>query len=223
MHDSIGQLLALSKIKLGQLREVAGSTDVITRLQELLDQAVQGVRSLTFQLSPPMLYELGLEAALQWLCKDMHERHGIQVDLRMDSQSNLMDNELSVFLFRAVRELLMNVVSHAQAHRAQVSLCKKGESLHIAIEDRGIGFDPSTLEVFSDRSSRFGLFSIRERLQYFRGEMTIASQPGQGTLKINPTYSLVYSSGFPHIKFREIEAQNQGFPDRRGNSQNYNT
>ena len=146
-----------------------------------------------------MLYELGLEAALQWLCEDMHERHSIKVALRMDSQSNLMDNELSVFLFRAVRELLMNVVRHAQVHKAQVSLRRKGESLHIIVEDRGVGFDPSTLEVFSDRNSRFGLFSIRERLQYFRGEMTIAFQPGQGTLKINPTYSLVYSSGFsPH-------------------------
>jgi len=182
LHDSIGQLLALSKMKLGQLREMAGPTDVITRLQEFLDQAVQKVRSLTFQLSPPMLYELGLEAALQWLCEDMHKRHGIhQVALRMDSQSNLMDNELSVFLFRAVRELLMNVVRHAQVHKVQVSLRRKGESLHIIVEDRGVGFDPATLEVFSDRSSRFGLFSIRERLQYFRGEMTVISQPGQGT------------------------------------------
>jgi len=93
----------------------------------------------------------------------------------------LMDNELSVFLFRAVRELLMNVVRHAQVHKAQVSLRRKDENLHITVEDRGVGFDPATLEVFSDRSSRFGLFSIRERLQYFRGEMTVISQPGQGT------------------------------------------
>ncbi|MEA1963611.1 MAG: response regulator [Candidatus Aerophobetes bacterium] len=181
LHNSLAQLLALSKMKLGQLREGASLIDVITHLQQFLDQAIQEIRSLIYRLSPPMLYELGLEAALEWLCEDIHKRHNIQVDLEIDGQLNLLDNELRFFLFRTVEELLMNVARHAQVRKAQVSLQRKGDSLHVTVEDRGVGFDPAPLDVFSDRGDGFGLFSIRERLRCFKGEMSVTSQPGQGT------------------------------------------
>ena len=184
LHDSVSQLLTLGKIKLGQLEKVTPCPDsaaLLEEIRDLLEQTIEYTRSLTFQLSPSVLHELGLEAALEWLAEYIYKQQGIQINLEVDSQTKPMDQELRVFLFRAVRELLMNVAKHAKTDRAKVSLSREGESIRINVEDAGVGFDTAIIEAPSDTDRGFGLFSILEHLRYLGGKLSIQSKPGQGT------------------------------------------
>ena len=184
LHDSIGQLLALCQIKLGQLEKVIASPNsrpLLKKIGDSIEEIIRYTRSLTHQLSPFILYELGLEAALEWLAEFIYEQQGIQINLAVDSQANPVNEELRIFLFRAVQELLTNVTKHAKTDRAEVSLCRENESIRITIEDVGVGFNTAILDTPSGKDIGFGLFSIRERLRYFEGELSIQSEPGQGT------------------------------------------
>ena len=184
LHDRIGQTLAVTKIKLGELREASASSEVAKALGEIrgfIEQTIQDTRSLTFELSPPVLYELGLEAALAWLINQTREKHGLRIELKDDGQSKPLDNGCRVIVFQAARELLFNIVKHARAHSATVSVRKDDNDIRIDIEDDGIGFDSSELEATEIGSRGFGLFSIRERLRPLGGRMEIHSEPGGGT------------------------------------------
>ena len=184
LHDSIGQLLALCQIKLGQLEKVIASPNsrpLLKKIGDSIEEIIRYTRSLTHQLSPFILYELGLGAALEWLAEFIYEQQGIQINLVVDSQANPVNEELRIFLFRAVQELLTNVTKHAKTDRAEVSLCRENESIRITIEDVGVGFNTAILDTPSRKDIGFGLFSIRERLRYFEGELSIQSEPGQGT------------------------------------------
>ena len=184
LHNSINQLLAASKMKLGELEKVKGPLDSRRLLKEtssLLDKIIQCTRSLSLQVGPPVLYELGLLEALEWLAEKMYKQHGIQIYLEVDSEAKVENEELRVFLFRAVWELLVNVARHAETDRAKVSLYREGVNLCISVKDGGVGFNLDTLEAPSDKNRRSGLFSIRERFSYFEGEFSIQSEPGRGT------------------------------------------
>jgi signal transduction histidine kinase len=184
LHDSVGQLLALGKIKLGQLEKIAPSPHSATLLREirdLLEQTIEYARCLTLQVSPSILHELGLEAALEWLAEYIYKQRGIQINLEIDSQAKPTDEKLRVFLFRAVKELLLNVAKHAKTDKAKLSVHKEHESIRITVEDAGVGFNTTILEAHPDKNRGFGLFSIRENLRYLGGELSIQSKPGRGT------------------------------------------
>jgi len=182
LHDHIGQTLALCKIKLGALRE-STPTNLIESLDEIRDlteQIIRYTRSLTFELSPPILYDLGFEAAVEWLGEEILKEHGILFHFKNDEQTKPLNDEARVLLFQAVRELLVNIAKHAQAREAKVSIQKVGDNIRINIEDDGIGFDTSKIDSYL-RSGCFGLFSIRERLNRMGGYLEIESEPGKGT------------------------------------------
>ena len=184
LHDDVGQLLAASKIKLGALEKSIGRKDVhpsIAEIRRLVEQAIQYVRTLTFELTPPVLYTLGFEAALEWLADRTSEQHGIRCDFETDGQPKVMSEEIQILLFRAVRELLNNTVKHAAARLAKISVEKANGSIRVFIEDDGIGFDPLQMKQDMGRRGGYGLFSIRERLNYLGGTVKIASGPGRGT------------------------------------------
>jgi PAS domain S-box-containing protein len=183
LHDNIGQTLAISKIKLGELRESVSPSLVkpLSEIHELIEETIQYTRSLTFELSPPILYELGFEAAVEWLAEQIQEKHGISVDFEDDLQPKPMEEEIRVLLFKAVSELLTNVVKHAQAHKAKVAIQREGSNIRITVEDDGIGFYiPEANQLAGVHG--FGLFSIRERLRHFGGSLQIQSGPRRGTL-----------------------------------------
>lgn len=184
LHDAIGQLLALCKIKLGELGKVAASSDarpLVEEIKGLLEEIIQYSRSLTLQLGPPIVYELGLEVALEWLAESVHEQQDIRINLEVDSQTKPIDEELRIFLFRAAQELLMNVTKHAKTDKAKVSLGRENENIYLSVEDRGVGFNSDILDTPSGKDRGFGLFSMRERIKYFGGEFSLQSKPGQGT------------------------------------------
>ncbi len=180
LHDNIGQALAMAKIKLGALRGKESSMDLarpVDEIRKLIEQAIQYTRSLIFDLSPPILYELGFEAAVEWLTEQIQEQYGILIDFEDDRQHKPMNEKIRILLFRALKELLINVVKHAQAHKAKVSIRREDNNIRIGVEDDGVGFDTSKMDYFI-KTGAFGLFNIRESM---RGCLEIQSEPGQGT------------------------------------------
>jgi signal transduction histidine kinase len=177
LHDHIGQTLATAKIKLGALAGARGLDDV----RALVDDAIRYTRSLTFELSSPVLYELGLAPALEQLAERMQEKHGLTVSVADDGAAKPLDDKVKVVLFKAVRELLMNVVKHARARQARVVLRQAAGSVEILVEDDGVGFAALAAAAASPESGGFGLFSIREGLRHCGGEFSIRSLGERGT------------------------------------------
>jgi len=185
LHDQVTQNLILFKINLGELREKNLPVELIKPVNEIykhLDQIVGDMRSLTFDLGSPTLYELGLEAAVrEYLHEEIQQKHEIKTEFEDDAQPKPLDEDVCALLYRAVRELLINVVKHAQAQYVKVSIRKDNDNIRINVVDNGIGFKPPTDGLGSDKTAGFGLFSIRERLNYFGGSVEIESKPGEGT------------------------------------------
>lgn len=183
LHDDLQQMLAATKFHAGALQRRLDSDALRQRMAkvlDLLDQSISASRSLTIELSPPILYDAGLPAALNWLARWMRSKHGLQVEVRTDEAANPPAEDVKVFLFQAARELLFNVVKHAGTRRAQVELNRhENGQVQLVVRDNGIGFDASRLREASSRG--FGLFSIRERIELLGGRMEIDSAPGAGT------------------------------------------
>jgi PAS domain S-box-containing protein len=184
VHDNIGQNLAISKIKLESLRKSVSSqglVDCLAEISDLIAQTIESSRTLTFELSPPVLYDLGFEAAVEWLVRRTKERHKLVTDFKSEGQAEPMGHDVRVLLFQAVRELLVNVEKHAKAKKVSVRTRRAQDKLFVTVEDDGVGFD--TAEVASrDYSARgYGLFNIRERLGHIGGRVDIESRPRRGT------------------------------------------
>ncbi len=184
LHDHIAQLLVLAKAKFEKIQESAlyrSFAKPMEEIRKLMDESIRYTRSLVFELSPPILYDLGFEPAMEWLAEHMQQQYGLAVEVEDDGQPKTLNNELRVVLFRAVRELLFNVLKHAQASCARVCMQRDGDSLRVTVEDNGVGFDPEKVAASSGKMAGFGLFSIREGLNYFGGAMEIKSPPGEST------------------------------------------
>jgi PAS domain S-box-containing protein len=211
LHDHLQQLLAAAKYRLAivrkckdeSVRESAGEVD------RLLAEAVAASRSLTAELSPPILHEAGLVPALHWLARWMADRHGLAVKVQTDGDHSSFADDVKVLLFESVRELLFNVVKHAQVSEATVQVratpapgqsplpdggqgvpdvaphgpIATPEYIQIIVSDRGVGFDSGLIRPGGSTGALggFGLFSIRERLELMGGRMDIDSRPGRGS------------------------------------------
>jgi signal transduction histidine kinase len=183
IHDSIGQFLAICKLKLDVVASRVHEGDVSLVLdgaRKLLTDVIAQTRSLTFQLSPAILYDVGLEAAVDELCTEMEKGHGLGITFHDDGAPKPITEDAMVLLFRAVRELLFNVVKHAHAKSVRVFIERRESRVMVRVEDDGVGF---SLDGDGSRKGAkgFGLFSIRQRLQNLGGDMDLASGPGQGT------------------------------------------
>lgn len=185
LHDHITQNLVLFKINLGGLRErelPQGLIEPVDEIYKYLDQMIEDMRSLTFDLGSPTLYELGLEAAVrEYLTEEIQDKYGIKAEFEDDAQPKSLDDDVSALVYRAVRELLINVVKHAQARHVKVSIRTDGGHLCVNVIDDGVGFKPPAEAFGSGKNVGFGLFSIRERLSCLGGKVEIESEPGMGT------------------------------------------
>lgn len=184
LHDGIGQTLALIQIKMGELRAAATSTpfsEALKEIYQLIDQMAQQSQSLTFELSPPVLYELGFDAAVEWLARQMRRQYDLQVVVEDDGSLKALDEDMRVMLFRALRELLVNVTKHAQANLVTISTWREEDQVFVAVADDGIGFAPAQLGAYKYSTSGFGLFNLQERITHLNGSVQIKSAPGHGT------------------------------------------
>jgi signal transduction histidine kinase len=182
LHDHIGQALAFIKMKVSLFQGNAvfcGFEDSLAEILTLLDQTISYTRNLTFELSPPVLYELGLTPAIEWLAESLERRHGLRTVVRTTGLHPALPDDLKVVLFKSVQEALNNVTAHAAATEAAVTVSVGSETVTIQVRDNGKGFNPDT--VIASDGHHFGLFSIRERLGYLGGSLKIDSTPGNGT------------------------------------------
>ena len=184
LHDHIGQLLLLGRIKLGSLAgcEMPEAVrKIIDETSKLIDQATQDAHSLTVQLNPPILAVTGLEAALEWLGRQMRGDYGLEVDFRADQNLKPLSDELASVMYQCARELLINVARHARTDRARLEVSRNGEMYQLEVSDRGVGFDPALIAQSAVEDCHFGLFSIQLRVERVGGSVRIHSAPGEGS------------------------------------------
>jgi len=183
LHDHIGQALAVIRARLRQMQDNAmfsGTEKDIEDTLELLDKTIQSARTLTFDISPPVLYDLGLEPALQWLCRQFEKKHGLRAEMTSEGSGPPLPDDIQVTVFRSVQELLLNAAKHAHASSVQVHLARLPAALRVDVRDDGAGFDVTREAASSEEHGGFGLFSIRERLKVLGGALGVSSSPGRG-------------------------------------------
>jgi PAS domain S-box-containing protein len=199
LHDEIGQTLALLRMKFGSFAGAWRSKSrkqSIQQIRNLLEKVIYQAHTLTFELSPPILHQLGLEAAVEWAGENIGHDYGIDFTFNDDGSNKPLDTDLKTLVFGCVRELMINTAKHAKAKRLSVSIAREGEQILMTINDDGIGFDFSLQERQSNLAG-FGLFSIRERLTSIGGTFELRSEPGRGTrvtLSV-PSKEVIPSSG----------------------------
>jgi PAS domain S-box-containing protein len=187
LHDYLAQSLTATRMNLSRTGKFFtgsnGNSDlkkVLDDVQTDLNNSINYTRTLIGELSPRVLYDLGLPAALGWLGEQMG-RHGLSVEVDGPrDEFSLAEND-AIFLFQCVRELLWNVVKHGDTDRATIAYGRDGNRVSLAVVDNGKGFDPLAVHTDGNGGGQFGLFSIRERVELRGGHVEINSAPGVGT------------------------------------------
>ena len=184
LHDGPCQQLAVCLLKMETLRSSLQAVDErsVVEVCQIIHQTVRDLRNLTFDLSPPTLYLVGLEAAIEELLKEeLRDKHEILYDFKRAHVSGLLGDDLRALLFQSVRELLNNTVKYAQAKKVTVETRRNDNGVEVIVEDDGIGFDMSVIGSAVSKTGGYGLFSMRERLTHIGGQLDIRSHPGQGS------------------------------------------
>ena len=185
IHDSLGQMLSVVKLRLTALhREADGRVPIAGALAELLlliDQLIQQARSLTFDLYPAMLDDLGLVPTLNWYRTQFGNQTGIRVEIIEFGQALILPTPVVTYLFRAVKELLHNVAKHARAKEVVLSVYWQRPGVRIVVVDDGCGVETSQLSEHGPPPGGLGLVGIRERIASLGGKFVFESWPGRGT------------------------------------------
>ena len=189
LHDHLQHLLVLGKLKIGQGKRSSqpdpALTEVMRQVDDVLSDALRYTRTLVAELSPSVLRDHGLPAALKWLGEYM-QKLSLHVTVNVPEQLELvLPEDQAVLLFQSVRELLINASKYAGTGEAAVTLEYRDEQLRIEVRDQGSGFDVNAAGAGAPTgagSSKFGLFSIRERMTALGGSFDVQSSPGGGTI-----------------------------------------
>lgn len=184
LHDNLGQSLAMAKIKItGIMKDISDETlrEKLKAIENDISYAVKETRSLTYELSPPVLHELGFIIALQWRLDKFSDESGIQVEYDHNVDEIKLRDEQEILLFRSTDEILKNILKHAKATRVHVLAEASKYAFVVRIKDNGVGFDTSILNPQKRHKDSFGLFSIKERLEYLGGVLDIQSKNQVGT------------------------------------------
>lgn len=191
LHDDVGQMLSLTQMRLDEARQslkqpqvgarvsIKEAAESLDRAHELLEQAIARARGLTCELSPPILYELGCEAAIEWLVEQTRGRCNIDIAFESDRAAKPLGEQRSIVLFQVLRELLANCLKHSRATRAVVRVARVGDEIQVEVTDNGVGFTPGLGT--TGQSNSFGLFNVRERLRHEGGQLHIDAAPGKGS------------------------------------------
>jgi signal transduction histidine kinase len=177
LHDEAGQALFAAQLSLTELERKADPSlgGDVRGIADVINQVGEQLRSLSHELRPTILDDLGLVPALEFLAQGVKKRAGIAVRVSSSIQGRL-PSSMEVALFRAVQEGLTNVARHSNATQAEVALEQKGQTIFCTVSDTGVGFDVDKRSV-----GALGLIGIRERLNSVGGTLEIRSQPNQGT------------------------------------------
>jgi PAS domain S-box-containing protein len=183
LHDNVTQNLVGSQIKLSLLQKLGATSAqqaIIDEVRDLIARTEEDTRLLTFELCPPMLYELGIVAAIDWLVEEFEDHNDIECESSDDGLPKPLKDEVRGLLFATVRELLRNVARHSSARHVDVTVVRQNHEVRVTVEDDGVGFDASEAVRLDAKSGGFGLFGIRERLRYLGGRLRVDSALGEG-------------------------------------------
>jgi PAS domain S-box-containing protein len=184
LHDYLAQLLVVVRMKLRQaashISEIK-TTALLKEADQAISESLNYTRSLVAELAPPALQEFGLLEGFGWLAEQM-QPHGLSVSVVTSVPRVDLADDQAVLVFQSARELLFNVLKHAGVGKAELLVERQGDGeLAITVIDRGKGFDPSTLTGIGDDSKRFGIFSVRERMEAIGGRLILQSTRHEGT------------------------------------------
>ncbi len=183
LHDRVIQHMAISKIKIEKFFNTINCDATEEPKEEilaLLDKVIGDARSILFEISPPIINLLGFGEAVKWLVEKFSTSTRIPCDVRLDDVDEHLEEEVQIMLFQAVRELLNNIAKHSEAGRVDLCMNRENGNIKLQVEDDGVGFDPDKVGIRTDTLSGFGLFSIRERVNFIGGRLEIQSSPGKG-------------------------------------------
>jgi PAS domain S-box-containing protein len=177
LHDTFGQVLFQARMKLDR---PPLNDQTISELRTILDETKKKVNALTYELSPLAFREMGLRTALKWLIENLKQRYGLRVRMTGDASDSPIEGRVGTVLFWSVREILINVAKHAETDFASLSVRHFDHDVEVSIRDLGKGFNLDD-QPGHVRNGHFGLFSVRERLEYVGGSINIRSVAGKGT------------------------------------------
>jgi signal transduction histidine kinase/CheY-like chemotaxis protein len=193
LHDDLQQLLVSAKMRMRLLQTGSGNGRGMDEVTDLIDAAINSSRLLTSQISPPLLEDAGLEAGLRWLVRFMQEHHKLRVDLEVSLGSEPMDLSDRDFLFQAARELLLNIVKHANVRSARLQASARHRRAVLEVMDQGSGFDPDLLK---GDGEPMGLRTLWERVRLLGGTLIVDTHPGDGCrIRLNLPLEQVEESG----------------------------
>ncbi len=184
LHDKLGQYLALANFKTNELNKLTKNDKnkkIIAEITSFIDDAIKESRDITYELSPPVLYEMGLIPAISWKLDEIEKNNKIKTSLVNQSKSYEFGKREQIILYRGINELLQNVLKHSEAENVNVSFRLLTNVCRITVTDNGIGFDLEAMREKAVSQKKFGIFSIIERIKYIDGEVNIDSVPKKGT------------------------------------------
>jgi signal transduction histidine kinase len=188
LHDDTVQVLSACVIALDRVRRQveAGESEraavTLSEVSQLIAEAVDRTRRMTFELRPAVLWHHGLEAALKQLVSTLESETGISTRLDVEASAARLDATLETIAFRSIAELVANVRSHSGAKHLSVSVTSDREQLYAVVEDDGRGFDVELALTRARATNHLGLEALTERVDAAGGEVVVSSTPGTGTL-----------------------------------------
>jgi PAS domain S-box-containing protein len=184
LHAQIGQALSAVKVNLEVLQRQIGEPAHLGRVRESIAavrNAVHQVQTLSFELRPSLLDDLGLASAVEEYCRRRCDAAGLALALALAAERPVA-REVETACFRILQEAITNVVRHARASEVWVELRTDAEGVRLTVRDNGVGFDSCALEAHPTAEHRLGLLAMSERARGVGGEVAIDSQPGRGTI-----------------------------------------
>lgn len=184
IHDNLSQALVISKMRLNELLNQASQkrfSDEVRTVVNLVSEALENSRKITYDLSPPVLYELGLVEALEWLAEKVGRDYELEVSFHSEIEDIMLPESKLILVYRAVQEVLNNVVKHAHATKVNLNIIKEDHKrFMICVKDNGVGFEKHEATVKS-MAGGFGLFAVKERIENLSGNFEIHSEKEKGT------------------------------------------
>jgi signal transduction histidine kinase len=183
LHDQIGQALTAIQISLQAAKSTpdGGTASIVEDCLAIIDESLELVHDLSFDLRPSLLDDLGLGAALRWYVERATARADLFTCLNVDALGGRFSSEVETACFRIAQESLTNVVRHASARTVSVTLAQKEDCLKLIVQDDGVGFDVHEAMDRKGPNTSLGLQGIRERASAVGGIVGIKSSPGSGT------------------------------------------
>ncbi|WP_435414953.1 PAS domain S-box protein [Polaribacter aestuariivivens] len=184
IHDHLSQSLVISKMRISELQKNASLKNISEDLDFVnkhISEALENSRKITYELSPPVLYQLGLLETLEWMSDDIQEKYDITVHFTSNTTHLELSEFKSILIYRCVQEVITNIIKYAKATEIKLQLNKNEETITIIVKDNGVGFDTAILKNTMSTEGGFGLFAVRERIRNLNGELQITSEKNVGT------------------------------------------